>query len=381
MNEQNMRPYMRYVMVFLRVFLVLIAIGGILVSLYLIVRFALPFLIACALSLFLNPVVSFLEKKTGIPRGVAAFLVLFLLFSFVISLFLFTAALLIQGVTALTRNVPEQLDALIGDLQTFFFTNLLPAWEKTIHLFSGLSDGQQKAIQLNIESMAQTLTELLSDIGSRLVASLTQFVTSLPDTLISSMFIFLAAFFLSKDSERMKTYLSALSISPSIAVPVQRVWQEMKKTCIGFVRAQFILVVLTIILVYVGLAALNVDRSFTIAVISGLVDLVPYLGTGMIFIPWILYHFFSHHYFLTIGLTSLYAAVVIQRQLLEPKVLSSNIGLDPLASLIALYFGFKWLGFAGLVLGPLSLVIMKALYQAGTLHDIWRFIIAGKANQ
>lgn len=380
MDSQGTRPWTAYLLILIRIILVLFMLGIILTTIYLAVRYALPFLIACALSFFLNPIVSFLEKRAGLPRGLSSFIVLFSLFSLAIGVLLFTAMALIKGLASLTKTVPGQFGSLIGDLQTLFFSKLVPSWEQALHIFSGLSQGQQKTIQLNIENMAGTAVKLVNDLAGNLISSLTQFVSSLPDTLISALFIFLAAFFISKDSEQIKNRLSIFSASSTISVPMQKVWLDFKKTCVGFVRAQFILVALTMILVYFGLLALKAEHPFTIAFISGLVDLVPYLGTGAIFIPWIFYQFFMHHYFFTIGLTSLYAAIVIQRQLMEPKILSANIGLDPLASLVALYFGFRWLGFAGLIIGPLSLVIVKALYQAGTLQAVWTFIIGRKSG-
>lgn len=380
MDSQKTRPLTAYLLIFVRIVLVLSILGCILLSLYLAVRYALPFLIACALSFFLNPIVSFLEKKTGLPRGLSSFIVLFSLFSLVIGILLFTAMALIKGLSSLTRTVPGQLGMLIKDLQSLFFSKLIPSWEHALHIFSGLPQGQQKAIQLNIESMAGSAADLINNLAGNLISSLTQFVSSLPNTLVSALFIFLAAFFLSKDSERIKKRLSFFQTPPAVSVPLRKVWKDLKKTCIGFVQAQFILVTLTMILVYLGLKALKTEQPFTIALISGFVDLIPYLGIGVIFIPWILYQLFMHHYFFTIGLTSLYTALVIQRQLMEPKILSTHIGLDPLATLVALYFGFRWLGFSGLVIGPLSLVIVKALYQAGTLRTVMLFILGKKVE-
>lgn len=362
-----------YIRIAVRGLFVLLIIGAALAILYASVRFALPFLIACALSLFLNPLVSVLEKKAGLPRGLASFLVLFVLFSVSISLLLLLAMALLKGVVSLTKTVPGQLDSLIGDLQTLFFTKLVPSWEKAVHIFSGLNHGQKQAIQLNIESMAGTLIDLLNDLAVRLVTSLTQFISSLPDTLISSIFIFFATFFLSRDSEIIKRHLS--SLPSGFRRPAVQVWQELKKTLIGFVRAQFILVTLTMILVYIGLLVLKSGHPFTIAFIAGLVDLIPYLGIGVIFIPWITYQLMLQHYSFALALAALYVTAMIQRQLMEPKILSSSIGLDPFASLLALYFGFRWLGFSGLIIGPLLLVAIKALHHAGVWHKAWLFTI------
>jgi predicted PurR-regulated permease PerM len=60
--------------------------------------------------------------------------------------------------------------------------------------------------------------------------------------------------------------------------------------------------------------------------------------------------------------------------LIEPKLLSSNIGLDPLPTLIALFVGFKLIGFLGLIVGPVILVIIRTLYRANVFHDIWGYI-------
>lgn len=378
MNAQESQPFITGLLIILRALVVLIITGLIVCTILLAVRYALPFLIACALAFFINPIVAFIEKKIGLPRGAASFVVLFTFFSLSIGILLFAAMALIKGVSSLSRSVPVEIQVLIGDLQTFFFSHLLPSWEQAMHIFSGLPSGQQKTIQLNIESMAGTLVEMLNDLASQLLTNLTQFVTTIPSTMISAVFIFLAAFFLSKDSEQIKYRFYLFSKHSSIGKPIYRVLSELKKTCIGFVRAQFLLVLMTMVLVYIGLVVLRTPHPLTIALITGLVDLIPYLGTGAIFIPWILYQFLMHHYFFTISLTSLYITAIIQRQLMEPKILSANIGLDPLASLVAIYFGFRWLGLVGLVVGPLLLVVVKTLYHSGTWQEIWHYILGKK---
>ena len=70
----------------------------------------------------------------------------------------------------------------------------------------------------------------------------------------------------------------------------------------------------------------------------------------------------------------LYVIVLVQRQIMEPKVLSSNIGMDPLATLISLFVGFKLIGFLGLIVGPITLVILTTLQKANIFHDIWTYI-------
>ena len=65
---------------------------------------------------------------------------------------------------------------------------------------------------------------------------------------------------------------------------------------------------------------------------------------------------------------------------MEPKVLSSSIGMDPLATLISLFVGFKLIGFLGLIIGPVTLVILTTFHKANVFHDVWTFI-KGKVNK
>lgn len=68
----------------------------------------------------------------------------------------------------------------------------------------------------------------------------------------------------------------------------------------------------------------------------------------------------------------------ITRQLLEPKLVSNNIGVHPIYTLIAMYTGFKVTGIIGLLLGPIVLIILKnifaSLIEQGILKTIFESI-------
>src|SRR5699024_7351073 len=115
-------------------------------------------------------------------------------------------------------------------------------------------------------------------------------------------------------------------------------------------------------------------QAFTIAIILGVIDLIPYVGPGLIIIPWSIYSFIMGDLFMGIGLLILYASTVIARQLAEPKVLSSSMILNPLAVLVSLFAGLQLFGLIGLVIGPISLVLIISLYDAKVFEGMWGFI-------
>lgn len=77
-----------------------------------------------------------------------------------------------------------------------------------------------------------------------------------------------------------------------------------------------------------------------------------------------------------IGLAVLYAIVLVARQVMEPKVLASSLGLDPLIMLMATFAGLKLLGVLGLIAGPVAVVIIAALHRAGIFTDLRNYIMA-----
>lgn len=83
---------------------------------------------------------------------------------------------------------------------------------------------------------------------------------------------------------------------------------------------------------------------------------------------------------LAIGLTVLYSVILIVRQIMEPKVLASSVGLDPLAALFGMFVGLKLFGFLGLIIGPVSLVILDAFRRANVFRDLRNYIIGGRVR-
>jgi sporulation integral membrane protein YtvI len=183
----------------------------------------------------------------------------------------------------------------------------------------------------------------------------------------------LGAFFISKDYDVWNHRFRRL-LPKNFSSRIDQILLDLRNALFGFVKAQLTLISLTAAIVIVGLLILRVDFAITIGLITGLVDLLPYLGTGTVFVPWIVYAFFKGNYSLVIGLSILYGVVVIFRQIVEPKVVAENVGLDPLLTLVALFVGLQLFGFFGLIAGPVSLVVINALIKANVLADLWAYI-------
>lgn len=79
-------------------------------------------------------------------------------------------------------------------------------------------------------------------------------------------------------------------------------------------------------------------------------------------LPWAIISACNGDLKLAIAILVLWIIMSIVRQFLEPKIVSSNLGVHPIFTLIAMYTGFKFLGILGLFIGPIILVILKNIF-------------------
>ena len=95
--------------------------------------------------------------------------------------------------------------------------------------------------------------------------------------------------------------------------------------------------------------------------------LCQYFGSGTVMIPWAGFLAFTGDMKLAIGIFVLWCIMSIVRQLIEPRIVSGQIGIHPIFTLIAMYTGFKFIGVIGLIIGPIVLIILNNIFS--TLID------------
>ncbi|MCA0147328.1 sporulation integral membrane protein YtvI [Rossellomorea vietnamensis] len=364
-----------YVYRTIRFLIVLAIIILSLISLYYIWKLAYPFIIAVAIALLINPLVNGLEK--WLPRIWAVTVSLILIVAIFAGLITLLIAEIVSGANYLAEELPKHVQTLVTYAEDIIVGQVIPLYNQLAGLFKNLEAGQQDTILENVQTAGTKIATSAGDFLQNFFTKLPQLISWIPNAASVLIFAALATFFISKDWYTLSA--KAEKIIPGKAMSSGRkVFFDLKRALFGFIRAQFTLISITAIIVLFGLIILRVDYAITIALVTGLVDILPYLGTGAVFVPWIIYEFITGNTGLGIGLSVLYLVVVVQRQIMEPKVLSSSIGLDPLATLIALFVGFKLIGFLGLIVGPVVLVILSTLKRAGVFEDTWKFIMGVK---
>lgn len=288
-------------------------------------------------------------------------------------------------ITVLVIHLSEELfhfsQSLPGYLHQFteFIYNALPKdqmnslYERFQIWYGTLQPDTQAEIDHKLRDWLSTISQLGVSFIQTLLNGIIRFITALPSTLTILVISIIAAFLFSKDYEKILQWFKS-RMPRKMKNSTNRVLTDLRTALFGFLKAQMILILITMTLVCTGLMLLGIENAITIGILAGFFDLLPYLGTGTIFIPWILYLYFSHQYNLVIGLSILYGTVVLFRQVLEPRVLAKNVGIHPILALVALFVGLQLMGFLGMMLGPFAVILLQSLYRARVFHEIWEYI-------
>ncbi|MBP1930305.1 sporulation integral membrane protein YtvI [Ammoniphilus resinae] len=334
-----------------------------------------PFILGFIIAIMINRPVNWIQKRANIPRWISVSIVLVIVILLVLGSITLLITQVVIEIGHLITVMPLYIQDAVNYLKHLITKEIITNFYDRIQLlYSSLDESYKTTIEENIGAALSKIAQTGTYLVNSFLKGLQSFLTSLPNTATVLVISTLASFFISKDFYKMKHKISSL-VPPAVKDRSVRVLSDLKSALFGFVKAQFTLVSITGFIIIIGLLILRVDYAFTIGIIAGILDLLPLLGTGSVFVPWIIYLFIKQDFQLVIGLSILYAVVVVQRQIMEPKVVADNIGLDPLITLIALFVGLQLFGVIGLIIGPVAVVIINALMNAGVLRDIWTFII------
>lgn len=358
-------------------FIRLLVVIGVVIGGYFLIKYAFiylyPLFIAVLLAFLIHPIVHILESTMKIPRGFATFFVIIFIFLFLFGALYFTMIEIYHGTAFLAEKIPGYFQAFLLYAEVLFNQIIAPIYERIISLFHTLDDSQQLTIEQNITKLTSEFAVSGTNLLQELFSSIPGLLSFVPNSITVFIFTILATFLITNDWELLSR--GARSILPPVAsTSTKKILTHLKQSLFGFIRAQFILVMTTSGLILIGLLILDVEHAVTIALFAAFVDIVPLIGTGMIFIPWSLYLFLSADYSLTIGITIIYMVTIVIRQLIEPKVLSSNMGIHPLVALLGYFIALQLWGIGGFLVAPMILIVLHACFHAGIFHSVSAFI-------
>lgn len=366
MDKLLQKQILRGLFVFIMILLILLAF-------YYVVPLVYPFLFGWVIAFILNPLVNLLHVKVKLPRFLATLFSLLLFCAITLAILTALTINIIVEIGALADTIQHSINTWRDELIVYINSDYIQNIVTQINVFYQENPQLHETINTNLSNSAKTLAGLSSSIVTVVFTLVVNLIKSLPSYATFAIIGLLAAFFISKDWYKLITRI-AVYFPDHIRASTRTIWNDLQRALFGYVRAQLILISATACFVLIGLIILNVKYAITISLLIGLCDLMPYLGTGAFMVPWIIFLFIQGDIGLGIGVSVVYGIVLVARQILEPKVLASSVGLNALATLISMFIGLKLFGVLGLIVGPVSLIILTAFHNANVFKDILNYV-------
>lgn len=251
------------------------------------------------------------------------------------------------------------------------------------HFFSDIPDLFQTQGGRFFEVVSQYLDKIvapidveavntLNGIGSKIISELGQFIADfskvavrhianglagVPGIFVSIILTLVSTFYFATDYQRITEYMKSF-IPKGKREWFSKMTRYGKKTAGAFLKSYCAILVITCGELCIGFMILGVPYPGVIAIAIAIFDILPFLGTGGILLPWAAIAAIMKNYKMAIGILLLYLVITIVRNILEPKIVGHQIGLHPLATLIVMILGLKLMGVVGLILFPVTLVVI-----------------------
>ena len=325
---------------------------GVLWLLWLLAPVLSPFALAALLGWLGDPLVDRLERAR-FKRNTAVILV----FSAMSLLLLVAAVLLVpmleQQIVTLVHSLPGYRDWFVGTALPWVEqrTGLeILSWLDPERLFTLIREHWDRA-----GGIAATVLGYLSRSGFALLGLLANIVL-LP----------VLTFFFLRDWDLLVARVGLL-VPRDHADTVRTLARESDAVLGGFLRGQFLVMLILGVLYAIGLWGVGLDFGILIGILAGLLTFVPYLGPASIVVfggiaAMVQFGDWQHLAGVAVVFT---VGQIIESYWLTPKLVGDRIGLHPMAVIFAVTAGGTLFGFLGMLLAlPVAAVANVLLRYA-----------------
>lgn len=318
---------------------------------------ALPFLAAFFIAASVQGAAGRFSSLTGIPKRFFSLLFGLLFFASAGIFVFFVLSRLWAELASIARNALAAREDIMG-----FTASLLRRAESFVLRFFPAAEGGAELLRARIELFTEeALLSLVSAISTRLPAFMGKIFSHVPKILFSLGVTLISCIYLCLDYEGIcagvRRFLSRRGL-PLLA----RVPRASFLAAAGYLRALFVIFLLTSAVLAAGFMLLGVKYAWLFAAVAAFIDALPVFGSGAILLPYSAALLVCGDLPRGAGIALLWGAVTLLRQIIEPKVMSKSLGVHPLLNLAAVYAGASLFGWAGIVFMPVTVVILKNLF-------------------
>lgn len=342
---------------------------------------AAPFLLTFFFAMLLQRPLRWLDKKTEKKAHTFWSIALVILSVMII---IIPLVFIFIGIGNKISDFVSYLVGQLDDIPTFLATLEKEILDLLKHLPSGLYKTLSNTVTESFTKLIQGGESATSAIDmdtiksglSTGISGMYSVVKNIPSVLIGIVIGLVAWIFFTKDYDKIVRFIQRQMPKDKKNTLVE-FKQVFYKTILTMFRAYGLIMCITfgeLLLGFSILSMLGIMKNGYFALIAAgiaIFDILPVAGSGGILIPWAIVCLVTGNYKQAIGLIIIYVVITVIRQYIEPKIVGTSLGVNPIVTLMGLYFGLKLFGFIGMFVVPITIMTLKALNDNGRI-SIWK---------
>lgn len=306
-----------------------LAIGGFAFFLYQVRSIIALLFLSFIVMVALNPFVTFLQRKFRFPRAVS------------------TAFVYLAMISLLAILLGAIIPPLAGELYQLLKAIEIPGLQQVV-----------SEIKFTISELSVLADRVGSSVG--LVMSV---ITSTFSSLFTFFTLIVLSFYLMVDRENLPLKVAWFSKDKQHIELARKFLSSVELQLGGWVRGQIILMTLIGVVTYTGLVLLGVPYAVPLAVLAGLLEILPNLGPTMAAVPAIILAYLNGGPIFA-GIILLFYVVIqqLENSVLVPKVMKANADVNPLIAIVAILVGLQMGGVLGALLAVPVYIVVRTMY-------------------
>lgn len=302
----------------------------------------LPFFIAFVFARLLHPLAEKIQRSTGLKKTMACALTYLI--------FLLLLGCIAVGIFYFCYKMGSSCMQNMGNMAEQARDFWCLCCERIEGLTGVSMDVLQKKFAVGNGTFAQGAVEYSKEAGKWAIGFFATMLVS-----------FVATLLILNDYGKIRDGL----FKSRVGLRIGKVARDLKKAVWEYLKAQFLIWAIVTVICIVGLLLMKNPYALLAGIAIGFSDALPFLGTGVVFVPWALIDVLMGDYVAAVIHLVIYLVCTFTRQILEPKLVGTKLGVHPLAVLMSIYIGIRIYGGIGVVFGPVSALI---------IWEIWKYI-------
>lgn len=313
----------------------------------------IPVLLAFLFAIILRPIVIFFKNKLHFPHVIAAIFAVLLFVSLIIGVFAYIS-FQVSDIISDFDKIEKNITIHINNIQNFIKTNFhLSSREQKAYINEAATDSIQKGKEL----LGTTLSSFSDTVLNLILIPIYTFLILLYRT---HFIVFLTKIFKKEDHQKLFEIVREIKIA-------------VKSYIVGLILEMIFVSILTA----VGLMIIGVQYAILLGIITGILNLIPYIGilfAGIITIVVSLTG--SADVSIIVGVLVVNIIVqLIDNNLIVPLVISSKVEINAIASIVGIIIGGAIAGISGMFLAIPIIAILKVIFDRIDSLEPWGYLL------